>query len=231
MRRGAVARVVRFDAVERAAHWANALVFFVLVATALPLYFPAVERAVGRHVLLAQVHVWAGISWVVLVGAAMLGPWGARMRRDLRRVNRWTTDELRWLRSWGRARGVELDKFNPGQKLHAAFVGGTIVVMLGTGVVMEWFGLFPVEWRTGATFVHEALAFVVVAAVLGHVVMAAVHPSSMRSMLDGTVTEEWARRHAARWARELDCDDERRRADGVIPTRAPRTAPTTTRDP
>jgi formate dehydrogenase subunit gamma len=199
---GARLRILRFDKVQRAAHWANAALFGVLVATALPLYFPSVERAVGRHELVALVHVWAGIALPVPILVSLVGPWGARMRRDVRRFNRWTRGELDWLRNLGSVRGVQLDKFNPGQKLNAIFVGGAIALFLATGIVMKWFGLFPVGWRSGATFVHEVLAFVFVAVVAGHVLMALTHRDALRSMFRGWVTVSWAQRHAPRWAAE-----------------------------
>lgn len=195
-------RLLRFDGVQRAAHWANALLFFILIATALPLYFASLERIVGRHLLIEEIHVWSGVALPVPVIVSLLGPWGARMRRDVKRFNRWTAGEVRWLRSFGGYRGVKLDKFNPGQKLNAVFIGGSIVVMLGTGVVMHWFGFFPVSWRTGATFVHEVLAFAIVAVVAGHIVMALTHPSALRSMVTGWVSATWARRNAPSWAAE-----------------------------
>ena len=194
-------RLVRFDGVQRAAHWATATLFAVVVLTAIPLTFGAVERVVGRHVLLAAVHLWAGVALPLPFLVALAGPWGRHLRRDVRRFNRWTDDELRWLWSLGR-RGRAPDKFNPGQKLNAVFVGGAIAVLLGTGVVMRWFGLFPVDWRTGATFVHQVLAWAMVVVVAGHVVMALTHPTAMRSMLLGWVPGPWARRHAPAWADE-----------------------------
>lgn len=199
----ATVRLLRFDRVQRAAHWANALLFGILIVTALPLYFASVERLVGRHALVAQIHLWAGIALPVPLVVSLVGPWGARMRRDLRRLNRWTVDELRWVRTLGRHERLEADKFNPGQKLNAAFVGGAIVVMLGTGVILEWFGLFPVSWRSGATFVHEVLSFVIVVVVVGHVVMALTRPESLRSMIGGWVSEGWAARCAPGWLAEL----------------------------
>jgi formate dehydrogenase subunit gamma len=195
-------RLLRFDRVQRAAHWANAVIFGVLVVTALPLYFPAVERSVGRHVLLATIHVWAGIAWPVPLIVSLLGPWGGRMRRDVRRFNRWTRGELEWLARFGAMRGLQKDKFNPAQKLNAVFVGGSIAVFLATGIVMKWFGLFPVGWRSGATFVHEVLAWVLVIVVAGHIVMAVTHRDALRAMVRGWVTVSWAKRNAPRWARE-----------------------------
>lgn len=199
---GAPLRLLRFDRVQRAAHWANAILFLILILTALPLYFGSLERVIGRHLLIEEIHVWTGVALPVPILVSLVGPWGARMRSDVRRINRWTAGEVRWLRSLGGERSVPLDKFNPGQKLNAIFVGGAIVVMLGTGVIMHWFGLFPVSWRTGATFVHEVLAFIVVAVVAGHILMALTHWDALRSMVRGWVSVPWAERHAARWAAE-----------------------------
>ena len=205
-------RLLRFDRVQRAPHWANAGLFGALALTALALHFPAVERVVGRLVLVATIHLWAGIAWPVPLIASLLGPWGARLRRDVRRFNRWTGAEIAWL--WRSSSssgsgsgsssgdGLEMDKFNPGQKLHAPFVTGAMAVFLSTGIVMKWFGLFPVGWRTGATFVHELLAFVIVVVVAGHVVMALVRRDALRSMVRGWVTVAWAQRHAPLWARD-----------------------------
>lgn len=217
--RGGGARLVRFDLVQRFAHWLNAGLFGVLVLTGVALYFPSVERVVGRHALVALVHVWAGIALPAPVLVSLVGPWGARMRRDVRRFNRWTRGEVEWLRHLGAVDDLDMDKFNPGQKLNAVFVGGAIAVFLATGIVMKWFGLFPVGWRSGATFVHEVLAFLFVAVVAGHVVMALTHRDALRSMVRGWVTVTWARRHAPKWAREeLDGErtlDRRTREDSV----------------
>ena len=39
--------------------------------------------------------------------------------------------------------GVRLGKFNPGQKLNAAFIAGAAIVMLATGSIMKWFEPVP----------------------------------------------------------------------------------------
>ncbi len=87
------------------------------------------------------------------------------MRRDVQRVNLWTREEIYWLRKLGNTSVATLDKFNPGQKLNAIFTGGTILVMLASGAVMQWFRFFPVSWRTGPTFVHDLFALAVVVVV------------------------------------------------------------------
>lgn len=198
----AASRILRFDRVQRTAHWANALLFGVLMLTALPLYFPGLAGIVGRRDLLVNIHVWTGVVLPVPLLISMVGPWGARMRRDLRRVNRWTRDEIAWLWALGRRAPRIVDKFNPGQKLNSIFVGGVIVIMLTTGIVLKWFQFFPVSWRAGATFVHDVFAVAIFIVVIGHIIFALAHRDAMRAIINGWVTEGWAARHAPAWLRE-----------------------------
>jgi formate dehydrogenase subunit gamma len=198
----AVSRILRFDRVQRTAHWANALLFGILMLTALALYFPALSAIVGRRPLVTNIHLWSGVALPIPLLISLLGPWGARMRRDLQRVNLWTRDEIAWMKALGRRAPRVVDKFNPGQKLNAIFIGGSIAVMLATGIVLKWFQFFPVSWRTGATDVHDFFAFAIFAVVIGHIVFAVAHPESMRSMIKGSVTEAWAARYAPAWLQE-----------------------------
>jgi formate dehydrogenase subunit gamma len=198
----AVSRILRFDRVQRTAHWANALLFGILMLTALLLYFPGLSGIVGRRALVVNIHVWTGIALPVPLLISVVGPWGVRMRRDLRRVNRWTRDEIAWLWALGRNVPRVVDKFNPGQKLNSIFVGGSILVMLATGIVLRWFQFFPVSWRMGATFVHDLLALAIFVAVIGHIILAIAHPEAMRSMFSGWVSTRWAARHAPAWLNE-----------------------------
>lgn len=199
-------RIVRFDPVQRAAHWTNALLFGILMATALPLYFGSVAGFVGRHALVEEIHLWTGIALPAPLLVSILGPWGARFRCDLQRINLWSRDEVTWLRSLGRRAPQVVDKFNPGQKLNAIFTGAAIVVMFCTGSMLKWFRFFPVEWRTGATFVHDVFAFAIFVVVAGHVLFALTHPASLRSMIRGWVTKDWAERHAPGWLAEEESE-------------------------
>jgi formate dehydrogenase subunit gamma len=195
--------VLRFDAVQRALHWVNAAMFVVLIGTAIPLYFGSFFGVVVARHPVQLVHLFTGLCLPVPLLAAMAGPWGARTRADLRRFAIWTRAEARWLRTVGRE-AVAAGKFNPGQKANAVFTGAAAVVLLGTGVILQWFRFFPVPWREGATFTHDLFAFAVVAVVVGHVWMALTHPGSLRAMLTGRVSLDWARRHAPGWAREVE---------------------------
>ncbi|MGC8511254.1 MAG: cytochrome b/b6 domain-containing protein [Acidimicrobiales bacterium] len=193
--------LVRFDAVQRAAHWISALLFTVLVVTAIPLYFGSLVGLVLPRFTVEQIHLWAGLGLPVPLALSLPDPWGARMRRDLRRINVWRREEVEWLASRGRA-PLSADKFNPAQKLNAIVVGAFSAVMLGTGVVLKCFAYFPVSWRVGSTFVHDLVAWLVTGLVVGHVVMALRHREALASMVRGRVSEQWAATNAPRWWRE-----------------------------
>ena len=199
-------RLVRFDRVERLAHWSLAVLFAILMLTAIPLYVGSVAQLVGRRALLAEIHSWCGVALPVPLVVSLLGPWSRGLRRDVRRLNFWTPDERRWLRSVGRYPVVEPGKFNAGQKLNAAFTAGVIVAMLATRAVMHWYKPFPVDWRTGATFVHDLIAFAGFAVVIGHIGFALTHRDALRSMFRGWVTRRWARVHEPQWVKELEVE-------------------------
>ena len=198
---GSRTRLVRFDRVERVVHWSTAGLFFIALATAAALYIDALSVLVGRRNIVREIHVGSGL----LLPAPFLAAWGGRrwgraLRLDGRRLNRWDAQDWRWLRSFGRDPYVRLDKFNPGQKLNAAFLAGAVVLMAATGSIMRWFDPFPLSWRMGATFVHDWLAVGLFVAIVGHVWLALRDPDALDGMRRGSVPVEWAKRKRPRWA-------------------------------
>ena len=96
-----------------------------------------------------------------------------------------------------------MGKFNAGQKIFAAFVGGAMPVMLATGSIMHWFKPFSVDYRTGATFVHDWVAIGLFIAVPVHIFKALSEPVLLRSMVRGWVPKRWAEVHRPAWSEEL----------------------------
>lgn len=191
-------RVLRFDAVQRVAHWANATLFFALIATGIPLYFGSFFGVQLQRHTVQEIHLWCGLALPLPLLISLLGPWGRAMRNDLRRFNYWTREEMRWLRTLGRSPLAE-DKFNPGQKMNGIFTAAAIFVMLATGSMLQWFRFFSPSLRAGATFVHDLGAFLVVAIIVGHIFMALTHVGSLKSIFSGYVTRQWATEHAPEW--------------------------------
>ncbi|MGI8492942.1 MAG: cytochrome b/b6 domain-containing protein [Acidimicrobiales bacterium] len=202
----------RFDRVERFVHWLNAALFAVLILTGATLYFAPLMAAIGRRDLVQNIHVYSGIALPVPLALAVVGRWGRGLRADIARFNRWSDDDKRWLRRAVARRGrraqfhdgIRVGKFNAGQKLNASFVVGLIVVMLGTGIVMEWYHPYPLAWRTGATLVHDWLSLAAVVVIAGHICLALADRESLQSMWRGTIARSWAERHAPGWIAELE---------------------------
>lgn len=200
--------MVRFGAVERAVHWVNALLFAVLILTGAALYIEPLGAVVGRRALVEDVHVYCGLALPVPLLLALCGSWGSALRKDIGRLNRWSQADREWLRivmrggpeRWRLPGDVRIGKFNPGQKLNAAFVAGAGLVMLATGIVMRWYHPYPLGWRTGATFVHDWLSLGLGLVILGHIGMAVRDPDALKSMWNGRVSRRWALRHSPAWA-------------------------------
>ncbi len=200
-------RLLRFDRVERALHWVNALLFGTLIVTGAALYLEPIGALIGRRALVEDIHVWSGVALPIPLLLAVGGPWGRHLRADLRRFNRWTKGDRAWLRAVFRAKPerhqewgtLQVGKFNAGQKLNAAFVAGSGLVMLGTGAIMRWFHPWPLSWRTGATFVHDWLALAIGIVVIGHIGMALRDPQALTSMFTGRVSRWWAVGNAPAW--------------------------------
>ena len=205
----------RFDRVERAVHWANAVLFAVLVVTGAALYFAPLTALVGRRELVERIHLYAGLALPVPLVLALSGSWGQALRRDIRRFNRWSRDDRRWLRAVVRppekrrqvfAR-VRVGKFNAGQKANAAFTAGAGLAMLASGAILRWYRPFPLSVRAGATFVHNWLALGFVIVISGHVLVALADRQALKSMLFGRISRSWARHHAPAWLDELSQEE------------------------
>lgn len=212
----AAAPLIRFDRVERVVHWVNAGLFGILLLTGGALYYEPLSRVVGRRNLVEDIHLYCGLALPVPVVVALAGSWGRALRADLRRFNRWTQADQAWMRAVGRGRerrllarrDLELGKFNAGQKLNAAFIGGVILVMLASGVVMRWYHPWPLSYRTGATFVHDWVTVAVAIAIVGHILYALRDPEALRSMWRGPISRRWAARHAPAWLAESEAEND-----------------------
>ncbi len=192
----------RFSRSVRVVHRVTAILMTTCILTAAVLYNGSLAIRVGHRHLVELVHVYCGFALLpaILVGAAF-----GSYRADLRRLARLTPSDLRWLRSRTRRDGaIRVGKFNAGQKLNAALASGSILVLLGSGLLMYFIGLSPLSWRTGATFVHDWFALALGLLVVGHVAFALKDPEARRGMRTGRVSRRWAHAEHAAWLDEMD---------------------------
>ncbi len=196
--------VQRFTLTERLLHWTHASAFFVLFASGLVLYLPSLSTAVGRRPLIKDVHFWTGISWagaILLIGA--LGNRGALLK-TAREIDLFDRDDRRFL--FGKTHSPQ-GRFNAGQKVNAILTGSFAILFFVSGLLL-WYGERDTSFRLpGTVFLHDALMYVSVVIVVGHLYLSLVHPTTrhaLRGITLGTVREDWARAHHSKWARRPD---------------------------
>ena len=190
--------LARFSRAERLVHRSLGLLMGTCLVTAFVLYYGPVSLTVGHRHAVELVHVVAGYAQPVPL---LLGRATSAYRADLGRLNRFSREDWRWLRSRSRRDGsFGVGKFNAGQKLNASLVAGSVVVLLGTGTLMFWPGLVRLAWRTGATFVHDWFALGLGLLVLGHLWFAIADPDARTGMRTGRVPRRWAVKEHPAWA-------------------------------
>ena len=198
----ASASVPRFSRAERMVHRTTAILMTACILTAAILYNGSISVQVGHRHLIELIHVYCGFALPVPM---LLGIASFAYRADLRRLGRFTPADRRWLRSRTRRDGtISVGKFNAGQKLNASLDCGSILVLLGTGVLMYFVRLAPLSWRSGATFVHDWFALALGLLLAGHVIFALRDPEARRGMRTGSVSRSWARAEHAGWLHDLE---------------------------
>ncbi|WP_266379095.1 cytochrome b/b6 domain-containing protein [Streptomyces canus] len=194
------AHVRRFGRSQKWVHRATAALMGVCVATAACLYVPQLAELVGRRELVVRVHEWAGLALPVPV---LVGLVSRAFRADLGFLNRFGPHDRVWLRAAlrrdKRRAARPAGKFNAGQKVYAAWIAGASLVMLGTGLLMWFTHLTPIQWRTSATFVHDWLALSIGIVLAGHIGMALGDPEARRGLRTGEVSRDWAEREHPLW--------------------------------
>ncbi len=190
--------VRRFSRTERALHWVHASAFFVLLGSGLVLYLPTLAAEVGRRPLVKDVHLLTALAWAVaLVTVLALGD-RRGLRATARELDVFDADDRRWLRG----RPAPQGRFNAGQKLNAALTAAFALLFAVSGALL-WLGERDTRFRFDSTIVlHDVLTYVSVALLTGHLYLAVVHPTTrhaLRGVTLGTVREDWAREHHAKW--------------------------------
>lgn len=196
-------RLPRFTAAERFAHRATATLTFVLTATGLVLYLPSLSLLVGRRPVIEGVHVTAGLLLPIPTFVAFLSP---AFRADLTMLNRFIPEDWQWLRRPDRrAAGLEIGKFNAGQKLAASAFAAAGVVLAGTGLMLLLPGQLnlPDGLRQGATIVHDSTTLALLALLAGHAYLAYTHPEARRALRTGSMDTRYAQNAYPAWARDV----------------------------
>lgn len=201
-------KILRFNVIERFAHWLIAATFIVLALTGLNI-------VLGRTILLPLVGegafgtltAWGKVAHNYLAWPFMLGLIMVFLLWVVHNVP--SRIDLEWIKQAGGMfkRGVHppARKFNFGQKLMfwAVILGGA--AMSFTGIML----LFPGEAGTAADWqfyqlIHALVAAGMSAVILGHIYIGTIGmEGAFDAMGNGEVDENWAKEHHSLWVDEV----------------------------
>ena len=200
--------VERYRLSTRWFHWVHASMFLVLAITGLFLFIPWFgDAALGGWSRL--VHRIAAVCFILAPLVFLLANW-RRSWSFVKEAFTWGKDDLEWLRAapsyyfGGDPRLMPPQgHINTGQKLFwlTSLVGGVVFVV--TGLIM-WFlkGIVAPTVFQWSVFFHD-VAFVAVSCFfLVHFQLSVLHPrmpESLRSMIRGKVSAEYAKSHHGKW--------------------------------
>jgi formate dehydrogenase subunit gamma len=211
-------RVLRFTRTERAVHWVQATSFLVLLISGYALALPAVEAVLGHRAVLREVHLSA--AFFLFFGPAVVALAGDRtsVAEDVRAVEVWDEDDLRWLAPPPLRGPAPAGRFNAGQKLNAIFVAWSTLAFALSGLIMWQNRRFPLGAVQRANVIHTDLAYLALLVFLGHLYLSAVNPAtrpSLSGMVGGWVDRAWALAHHPRWEATVGAEPRPRRREAA----------------
>ena len=198
--------LLRHPVYTRFLHWSVAITFILSLLSGFAIYSPWLFRFLtplfGGGALTRALHPWFGLAFEVFFFFQFIN-WFAPMS--------WTGADSRWLRKIKgyvtNREGREPDDvgfFNGGQKVYFWAIAVTAVLFLVTGVFL-WFDDAVPRWSVAVSYViHDIAALIMLGGLIIHIYEGTAHqPGTFRSMIDGTVTEEWARTHHPGWYKRV----------------------------
>ena len=200
--------LIRFDSAERLVHWSTAGLMLICIGSIVAMQIPSLMVFFGGRTPLRIVHIFSGLllPFPLIYGFVKYKN-SKFLKSDLRDLGHFSTDDFKWLKSWGKDFELRLNKFNGGQKANYAFMCGSIVIMIMTGIVMQSYTLLPLSFRIGATFTHKLFAILIVIVLAGHIGYAVFNYPSLKSMVTLRISRDWANAHCKDWVDSVDNDN------------------------
>ena len=194
--------LLRHPAYTRVLHWSVAFAFILSLLSGFAIYSPWLYRWLtplfGGGPMTRFLHPWFGLLFTIFFFFQFLN-WFVPMQ--------WTSNDSRWMRrirayvsNEEKREPEETGFFNGGQKLYFWTIVVSAVLFLVTGILM-WFDNVVPRWVVAVSYVvHDIAGLVMLAGFIIHIYEGtAAAPGTFRSMVDGTVTDEWARTHHPAW--------------------------------
>ena len=204
--------LLRHPVYTRVLHWTVAIFFILSLLSGFAVYSPWLFRWLtplfGGGPMTRFLHPWFGLFFDIFFFFQFLN-WLAPMT--------WTESDSRFVRhlkeyasNEEKLEPADTGFFNGGQKLYFWAIVVSGLLFLITGILM-WFDNVFGRWVVAISYViHDIAALVMLAGFIIHVYEGtSAQPGTFQSMIDGTVSEEWAWTHHPAWYREATGRDPR----------------------
>lgn len=206
-----MATVQKYTKPARIFHWVHSGAFVLLVLTGIFLFMPALGF-LAQDSWTRLIHRIAAVIFVV---APLIQMFANRKTaiESIKTAFTWGKDDLEWLQAAPRyyflgdeAAMPPQPEMNSGQKLWYTLLLIFSPIFVITGILM-WFLKYSLpsvvfQW---SVFVHDVAFIVVFLMFLVHIYLGVIHPlmrkhgGSFSSMVDGTITTEYAKSHHGKW--------------------------------
>ena len=196
--------IQRYTRAERINHWVVAICFVLLAISGLAFFYPAffwLTGVFGTPQLARIIHPFVGLIMFIGFMVQFFRYW---------RYNFIDKEDVKWMKSVpevlnGHEVG-DIGKYNGGQKGMFWLMTACMLVLLPTGLIAwrAYFSeYFPIPAIRLALLFHAWAALVLIAGIIVHVYAAIWVKGTIRAMVEGVVTQTWAKKHHPRWYREV----------------------------
>lgn len=196
--------IQRYTRSERINHWIVAVCFVLLAISGLAFFYPAffwLSNVFGTPQIARIVHPFVGV--IMFLGFFV------QFFRYFRH-NFINKEDIKWMLSVRQVlQGHEvgdIGKYNGGQKGMFWVMTLCMLVMMVTGV-MAWrpyfATYFSIDFIRYALLFHSWAATILIASIIVHVYAAIWVRGTIRAMVEGVVTQGWAKKHHPRWYRDV----------------------------
>lgn len=198
--------ITRYTAAERANHWVVAITFVLLAVSGLALFHPAMywlTALLGGGPWTRILHPFIGMVMALSFAGLALRMW---RHNYLGQADRKWLSGFRSMLGKHEERLPEVGRYNGGQKLLFFIMVACVALLLLSGFAM-WRPYFaptlPIGVVRMAAVVHAFAAWMLMIATVIHVYAAIWVKGTLRGMLQGTVTQAWAKKHHMAWYRQV----------------------------
>lgn len=203
-------------------HWINAVSFFLLFLTALPLYsnkFLFLYATFGAGTMQTLHHI-LGVVFILNPIIAITITCRKDMVNLIKEIFRFDSSNIKFLTKFPKeVLGMKVKDmpkqgfYNGGERINILVQAVFWLGFAITGLIL-WLGQGAISpgVRTVLIPIHSICASLGLAAVIGHIFLAVVmYSDSLHGMKDGTIKESYAKSHHGAWVDELEAKGELQR--------------------